>query len=163
MIVGCKTVKDSCQATVAGHKPERTDPKWIVTVISHECGIIFDRVNFKSVAVVLTPNPIPTAKLGSHAWFGNPPGRDNQLRKAQESKTYSAKLSEHKKKEKEAVKQGKRPFYLKKSELWKQELLEKYESLKANGKLEAFLAKRRRKNAAKDHRYVPYRRPANVA
>lgn len=29
----------------------------------------------------------------------------------------------------------------------------------ASGKLEAFIEKRRRKNAAKDHRYMPYRRP----
>lgn len=84
---------------------------------------------------------------------------DNQLRAVQEGNKYSEKLSEHKKNEKEAVKQGKRPFYLKKSEVRKQQLIEKYKSLKANGKLEAFLAKRRQKNAAKDHRYVPYRRP----
>lgn len=32
-------------------------------------------------------------------------------------------------------------------------------SLQATGKLEKFLEKRRRKNAAKDHRYLPYRRP----
>lgn len=87
---------------------------------------------------------------------------DNQLRKVQDGKKHSSKLSEHKKKEKEAVKKGKRPFYLKKSELRKQELTEKYDSLKASGKLEAFLSKRRRKNAAKDHRYVPYRRPENT-
>ncbi|XP_057830960.1 uncharacterized protein LOC131041777 [Cryptomeria japonica] len=87
---------------------------------------------------------------------------DNQLRTVQEGNKYSEKLSEHKKNEKEAVKQGKRPFYLKKSEVRKQQLIEKYKSLKASGKLEAFLAKRRQKNAAKDHRYVPYRRPDTV-
>lgn len=32
-------------------------------------------------------------------------------------------------------------------------------SLQASGKLEKFVEKRRQKNAAKDHRYVPYRRP----
>ena len=31
----------------------------------------------------------------------------------------------------------------------------RYEELKKAGKLEQYLAKRRRKNAAKDHRYVP--------
>eukprot|EP00252_Welwitschia_mirabilis_P024854 TRINITY_DN7547_c0_g1_i1.p1 TRINITY_DN7547_c0_g1~~TRINITY_DN7547_c0_g1_i1.p1 ORF type:complete len:280 (-),score=67.20 TRINITY_DN7547_c0_g1_i1:305-1144(-) len=85
---------------------------------------------------------------------------DSQLQKAQEIKKQSQKLSEHKKQEKEAIKQGKRPFYLKKSELRKKELAEKYGLLKASGKLESFLAKKRRKNASKDHRYMPYRRTA---
>ncbi|ESW10893.1 hypothetical protein PHAVU_009G247000 [Phaseolus vulgaris] len=49
-------------------------------------------------------------------------------------------LAKHKKKEREAAKQGKRPFYLKKS----------------------FVEKRRRRNAAKDHRYMPYRRSGDV-
>ena len=58
-------------------------------------------------------------------------------------------------KEKEAVKGGKKPFFLKKSEKKKQELIRKYQELKASGGLEKAMAKRRRKNAAKDHRLVP--------
>ncbi|KAK4400650.1 rRNA biogenesis protein rrp36 [Sesamum angolense] len=46
------------------------------------------------------------------------------------------------------------------AELRKQKLIEKYKELKDSGKLEAFIEKKRRKNAAKDHRYMPYRRPA---
>lgn len=75
--------------------------------------------------------------------------------------TDAAILAEHKKKEREAAKQGKRPFYLKKSDIRKQRLTEKYNKLKASGKLESFIEKRRKKNAAKDHRYMPYRRSAN--
>ncbi|KAH1068282.1 hypothetical protein AAZX31_03G019200 [Glycine max] len=71
-------------------------------------------------------------------------------------------LAKHKKKEREAAKQGKRPFYLKKSEIRKQRLIEKYNHLKSSGKLEAFVEKRRRRNAAKDHRYMPYRRSGDV-
>ncbi|KAI9128568.1 hypothetical protein K1719_000051 [Acacia pycnantha] len=67
-------------------------------------------------------------------------------------------LTKHKKKEREAAKQGKRPFYLKKSDIRKQRLVEKYNDLKSSGKLESFIEKRRKRNAAKDHRYVPYRR-----
>ncbi|CAH2038078.1 unnamed protein product [Thlaspi arvense] len=67
-------------------------------------------------------------------------------------------LTEHKKKEREAAKEGKKPYYLKKSEIRKQTLIEKYNSLKESGKLSAFLDKRRKKNATKDHRYMPYRR-----
>ncbi|OVA14165.1 Protein of unknown function DUF947 [Macleaya cordata] len=86
---------------------------------------------------------------------------DKQL-KAGSAKRDDAKiLSEHKKKEREAAKQGKRPFYLKKSEIREQRLIEKYNSLKAAGKLESFIEKRRKKNASKDHRYMPYRRPSN--
>lgn len=29
------------------------------------------------------------------------------------------------------------------------------------GKLDAYIEKRRKKNASKDHRYVPYKRPSN--
>ncbi|XXG43253.1 hypothetical protein AAC387_Pa01g3331 [Persea americana] len=83
---------------------------------------------------------------------------DKQL-KSMSAKSIDAKiLAEHKKKEREAVKRGKQPFYLKKSEIREQKLIEKFNNLKAAGKLEAFMEKRRRKNASKDHRYMPYRR-----
>jgi ribosomal RNA-processing protein 36 len=54
-----------------------------------------------------------------------------------------------------AVREGKRPFYLKKSEQRRLELLARYEELQASGKLEQYMAKRRKRNAAKDHRYLP--------
>ncbi|XP_062074204.1 uncharacterized protein LOC133778333 isoform X1 [Humulus lupulus] len=73
----------------------------------------------------------------------------------------NAILAEHKRKEREAVKQGKKPFYLKKSDVRKQRLLEKYEQLQGSGKLEAYIEKRRKKNAAKDQRYMPYRKPVD--
>jgi ribosomal RNA-processing protein 36 len=57
--------------------------------------------------------------------------------------------------ERGAVKDGKKPFYLKKSEQRRLELVAKYEELKGSGKLEKYLEKRRKKNAAKDHRYLP--------
>ncbi|XP_043698372.1 ribosomal RNA processing protein 36 homolog [Telopea speciosissima] len=70
-------------------------------------------------------------------------------------------LAEHKKKEREAAKQGKHPYYLKKSEIRERRLVEKYNNLKETGKLESFIEKKRRKNASKDHRFVPYRRSNN--
>jgi ribosomal RNA-processing protein 36 len=54
-----------------------------------------------------------------------------------------------------AVAEGKQVYYLKKSERRKQELIAKYEELQKAGKLEKFMEKRRKKNAAKDHRYLP--------
>ncbi|KAK4370708.1 hypothetical protein RND71_010183 [Anisodus tanguticus] len=68
-------------------------------------------------------------------------------------------LAEHKNLERETAKQGKQPYYLKKSEIQKRKLVEKYKELRASGKLEAYIEKKRRKNAAKDHRFLPYRRP----
>ncbi|KAF5206620.1 rRNA biogenesis protein rrp36 [Thalictrum thalictroides] len=70
-------------------------------------------------------------------------------------------LAEHKRKERETTKQGKRPFYLKQSEIREKALIEKYNRLKAAGKLESFIEKKRKKNASKDHRFMPYRRPSN--
>jgi ribosomal RNA-processing protein 36 len=58
-------------------------------------------------------------------------------------------------KEREAVKGGKGVFFQKRSEKKKQELIRRYEELKATGRLEKVMAKRQKKNAAKDHRYVP--------
>ncbi|XP_010278549.1 PREDICTED: ribosomal RNA processing protein 36 homolog [Nelumbo nucifera] len=86
---------------------------------------------------------------------------DKQLKAGPSKRADAEILAEHKKKEREAAKHGKRPFYLKKSEIRKQMLIEKYNNLKAAGKLESFIEKRRRKNASKDHRYVPYRRSNN--
>ena len=49
----------------------------------------------------------------------------------------------------------KRPYYMKKSELKKLQLTQRYEELKSRGKLDKFMVKRRKKNAAKDRRMVP--------
>ncbi|KAH0996789.1 hypothetical protein GBA52_020653 [Prunus armeniaca] len=84
---------------------------------------------------------------------------DKQLKSESAKRTEAAILAEHKQKEREAAKQGKQPFFLKKSEIRKKRLMEKYKQLKGSGKLEAFIEKRRRKNAAKDHRFMPYPNP----
>lgn len=87
---------------------------------------------------------------------------DKQLKSASSTKHKDKEyLVKHKKKEREAAKQGKQPYYLKKSEIRKQELVEKFKELKASGKLASFIEKKRRKNAAKDHRFMPYRRPGD--
>nr|GEY59923.1 ribosomal RNA processing protein 36 homolog [Tanacetum cinerariifolium] len=84
---------------------------------------------------------------------------DKQLKSSSTKHKDKEFLVKHKKKEREAAKQGKQPYYLKKSEIRKQELVEKFKELKASGKLASFIEKKRRKNAAKDHRFMPYRRP----
>lgn len=57
--------------------------------------------------------------------------------------------------QKAAVGAGAAPFYVKKSEVRKAELVAKYKELKAAGRLDKYMTKRRQKNAAKDHRYLP--------
>lgn len=76
--------------------------------------------------------------------------------KAQRTKV----LQEIKAKEKAEVAAGKKPYFLKKSEQRKLELLAKFNELKAAGgdKLEKFMEKRRKKNASKDHRFIPGQR-----
>ncbi|NWU94649.1 RRP36 protein, partial [Upupa epops] len=60
-----------------------------------------------------------------------------------------------KRQQRELAKQGKKPFFLKKSEKRKLELAEKYAELKRSGKLESFLNKKRKRNAIKDKRRLP--------
>ncbi|KAI9001699.1 hypothetical protein BC832DRAFT_533294 [Gaertneriomyces semiglobifer] len=61
------------------------------------------------------------------------------------------------KNEEELVAQGKKPWQLKKSDVKKLELVERYESMKKKD-LNKFLEKRRQKNAAKEKRFMPYAR-----
>ena len=58
-------------------------------------------------------------------------------------------------KETQAVKEGKKRFFLKKSEKKKQELIQKYQELKSTGRLQKAIEKKRKKNAQKDRRYMP--------
>ncbi|KAG6936677.1 ribosomal RNA processing 36 [Chelydra serpentina] len=60
--------------------------------------------------------------------------------------------------QREQAQLGRKPFYLKKSEKWKLELAEKYKVLKGSGKLESFLSKKRKRNAIKDKRRLPFRK-----
>lgn len=87
---------------------------------------------------------------------------DKQMRSDSNTKLKQAQiLAAQKKKVREAVKQGKRPFYIKKSEIREQMHIEKYNNLKASGKLDSYIEKRRRRDAAKDHRFMPYKKPNN--
>ncbi|CAL5087242.1 unnamed protein product [Urochloa decumbens] len=88
---------------------------------------------------------------------------DKQLKSHPQKNVESEIMREHIKKEREAAKAGKQPYYLKRSELRERKLIKKYEELKAAGKLDAFMERRRKKNASKDHRYMPYRRNGDGA
>lgn len=62
---------------------------------------------------------------------------------------------EWKKKEKSHVEHGKKPYFLKKTDLRKLELAEKYKELQKSGKLEKYLSKKRKKTAQKEKKKLP--------
>ncbi|XP_009988647.1 PREDICTED: ribosomal RNA processing protein 36 homolog, partial [Tauraco erythrolophus] len=83
----------------------------------------------------------------------------NRMTQQEQAQKNQHKLRERelslKRQRRELAKQGKKPFFLKKSEKWKLELAEKYAELKRSGKLESFLNKKRKRNAMKDKRRLP--------
>ncbi|XP_051188943.1 uncharacterized protein [Lolium perenne] len=110
----------------------------------------------KSMKKLKDPNAIEEVK-SQITWI------DKQLRSNPQKNVESEILRGHIKKEREAAKAGKQPYYLKKSEIRQRKLMDKYNELKETGKLDAFIEKRRKKNASKDHRYMPYRRDGGGA
>lgn len=76
-----------------------------------------------------------------------------QLRKDKEKEI----LDRHRKEEKELVKQGKQPFYLKKSEQKKRVLLDQYGSLKGK-QLDHVIERRRKKVERKEKKKMPFAR-----
>ncbi|KND01739.1 uncharacterized protein SPPG_03532 [Spizellomyces punctatus DAOM BR117] len=66
-------------------------------------------------------------------------------------------LRNWRKTEEDLVKLGKKPWQLKKSDIKKLELVEKYQSMKGKD-VDKLLEKRRKKNAAKERRFLPYKR-----
>ncbi|XP_053793599.1 ribosomal RNA processing protein 36 homolog [Vidua chalybeata] len=83
----------------------------------------------------------------------------NRMTQQEQAQKKQQKLRERelslKRQQRELAKQGKKPFFLKKSEKRKLELAEKYAELKRSGKLESFLNKKRKRNAIKDKRHLP--------
>ncbi|KAJ1818974.1 rRNA biogenesis protein rrp36 [Coemansia sp. RSA 2599] len=82
----------------------------------------------------------------------------SQLAAKSQKKRVQELKRRHRVKEVEAVKQGKQPYFLKKKDLKDLEVAQKFSQLKDSSKLEGFLEKRRKRNATKDHRHMPYQR-----
>ncbi|XP_076156120.1 ribosomal RNA processing protein 36 homolog [Alosa pseudoharengus] len=80
---------------------------------------------------------------------------ENQERERKRREQQREKELLFKRNQRELVGQGHRPFFLKKSDKKKLELAEKYKDLKRSGKLENFIAKKRKRNATKDRRRLP--------
>ncbi|CAM9515987.1 unnamed protein product [Choristocarpus tenellus] len=67
-------------------------------------------------------------------------------------------LREAKRAERDAVASGKKPYFLKGSEKKRINLDQRFSALKEEGKLKKFLEKKRKRNASKDHRWLPSKR-----
>ncbi|KAJ1984985.1 rRNA biogenesis protein rrp36 [Dimargaris verticillata] len=67
-------------------------------------------------------------------------------------------IREHRKTEMEHIEKGKQPYYLKKADIKQVELAEKFKDIKDPQRLEKVMERRRKRNAAKDHRSLPYQR-----
>ncbi|NXY80870.1 RRP36 protein, partial [Alcedo cyanopectus] len=83
----------------------------------------------------------------------------NRMTQQEQAQKKQQKMRERemalKRQQRELAKQGKKPFFLKKSDKRRLELAEKYRELKRSGKLESFLSKKRKRNAIKDKCHLP--------
>lgn len=78
------------------------------------------------------------------------------LTEQQRSDAVRGALQQHKRKQREAVKAGKSPYFMKKSAKKEVELKAKYDHLQKKGKLDKFLQKKLKKNAQKDKKHLPF-------
>lgn len=82
----------------------------------------------------------------------------NQLRAHDQVQAQKRAKSAARKQEVSAIKDGKRPYFLKPAVLKEQALVEQYEQLKSEGKLEKFMSKKRQRVAQKVHKAMPWGR-----
>ncbi|KAG2192676.1 hypothetical protein INT46_006827 [Mucor plumbeus] len=80
----------------------------------------------------------------------------------QEKKRKQALLRDRKKQEAELVKQGKTPYFLKRSEKRKLDLMDRYDKLGAKS-VDRILEKRRKRNTTKDRKHLPFNKRRSAA
>ena len=84
--------------------------------------------------------------------------REQELKLKIKNDKYDEMIKNWKKGQREAKDQGKKPIWLKESDKKAMKLTANYLQLKASGQLSKTLEKRRKHNAAKDHRFMPRER-----
>ncbi|KAG9414233.1 rRNA biogenesis protein rrp36 [Aphanomyces cochlioides] len=84
--------------------------------------------------------------------------RKQELAEAKRADRIREATLKRKREERQAVENGKGAFYLKHKDKKQLELKAKYDELAESGRLSKFMAKRRKKNANKDHRWLPTQR-----
>lgn len=73
------------------------------------------------------------------------------------------RLDEMKQEERRKVKEGvKKPYFMKNSAMKEVALEERYKDLKKTGKLQKFMAKKRKHNSSKDRKWLPERRSEDL-
>uniref|UniRef100_A0A8C5PW78 rRNA biogenesis protein RRP36 n=1 Tax=Leptobrachium leishanense TaxID=445787 RepID=A0A8C5PW78_9ANUR len=80
---------------------------------------------------------------------------DEQEKASQKKQSLRARELEFKRQQRAQAQMGKKPFYMKRGDLHKLQLADKYTELKKQGKLENFLSKKRKRNSNKDRRRLP--------
>ncbi|KAG1701642.1 hypothetical protein DVH05_006732 [Phytophthora capsici] len=84
--------------------------------------------------------------------------RQQEVTEKKKQEKIKSALTKRKREEREAVASGKGAFYLKRKDKKKLELQAKFQDLQETGRLSKFMAKKRKKNASKDHRWLPTQR-----
>ena len=84
--------------------------------------------------------------------------RKQEMTERRRSLKIKDRLSVARAEEREKVKNGKMPYHLNRNAKKVIALEERFDELKGEGKLNSFLLKKRKKNANKDHRWLPSRR-----
>lgn len=84
--------------------------------------------------------------------------RKQEMTERRRSLKIKDRLSAARAEEREKVKNGKMPYHLDRNAKKVIALEERFDELKGEGKLNSFLLKKRKKNANKDHRWLPSRR-----
>nr|SVE79770.1 EOG090X0E8U [Daphnia magna] len=80
---------------------------------------------------------------------------ENQIRAEKKRKLEEEKQEEEKRITIEALKEGKSPYFATKWARKERDLKEKFESLKEDGRLNQYMAKKRKHNAQRDRRHMP--------
>lgn len=81
---------------------------------------------------------------------------ENQIHEFNKQKTQDKKRQDEKLQTRQAIDEGKRPFYEKNSTKKARELVEKYDKLKEEGKIGKHIDKRKRKITAKDRKKLDF-------
>jgi len=82
-------------------------------------------------------------------------GIEQSLKQETQRRGADSRAAVRHRRERDAVAAGKKPFYLKKADAKREDLLAQFQELQKSGKLDKFLAKRRQKLATKDHVHAP--------
>nr|CAG4641229.1 EOG090X0E8U [Eulimnadia texana] len=80
----------------------------------------------------------------------------NQIKAEKKRKEDELKRQEEVEQQIEAMKQGKSPYFAKKSEKTKLDMKGKFDKLKKEGKLDKYMEKKRKKNAQRDRKSLPF-------